>query len=150
MAANCPAGYPFGCAANTSRARLQGATLTASQHVGAFSLRATVDFLDARDRDSGTRLIRRAAHQETFSVDWTGGPWTLGATLVDVGARPESSVTLAAYRTLDLQARYKATPHCEVEAKLLNAADRQYEPARDYQAFGRQAWIGVRYNGVGL
>jgi vitamin B12 transporter len=148
--ANCPAGFTFGCAANVNRARLQGATLTASQHVGAFSLHATVDFLDAKDEDSGARLARRAAHEETFGVDWSQGQWILGATLVDVGARPEGSATLAAYQTLDLQARYKATPNCQVEAKLLNATDRQYEPARDYQSLGRQLWIGVRYNSVGL
>lgn len=150
VVANCPAGYIYGCAANTSRARLQGATLTASQRIGAFSLHATMDFLDAKDEDSGVRLIRRAAHQETFGVDWSSGPWVVSATLLDVGARPESTATLAAYQTLDLQARYKVTSHCQVEAKLLNAANREYEPARDYQSLGRQIWIGVRYNSSGL
>lgn len=150
LAANCPTGFTSGCAANVSRARLQGATLNASQRVGAFSLHATVDFLDAKDDLTGNRLVRRAAHQETFGVDWSRGPWIIGATVVDVGARPDGLATLAAYQTLDLQARYKATPHCQIEAKLMNATDRQYEPALDYQSLGMQAWLGVRYNGVGL
>jgi vitamin B12 transporter len=150
LAANCPPGFTDGCAANVSRARLQGATLNASQRVGAFSLRATVDFLDAKDDITGKRLARRAAHQETLGVDWSSGQWIIGATVVDVGARPDGAATLDAYQTLDLQARYKATLHCQIEAKLLNATNRQYEPAHDYQSFGRQAWIGVRYSSVGL
>lgn len=35
-------------------------------------------------------------------------------------------------------------------SNAMNATDRQYEPARDYQPIGRQAWIGVRYDSTGL
>src|SRR5439155_19541524 len=89
VTANCPPGYSFGCAANLNRARLQGATLTGSQRIGSFALRATLDFLDAKDEITGQRLVRRAAHQETLGADWSEGPWMVGATLLDVGARPE-------------------------------------------------------------
>ncbi|HEY2925321.1 TonB-dependent receptor domain-containing protein [Piscinibacter sp.] len=145
-----PVVYMFGCAANVSRARLQGATLAASHQVGAFSLRGSVDFLDAKDVASGQRLVRRAAHQETVGVDWTQGALTLGATVLDVGSRPDFGAVLPGYQTLDLQARYRFSAQWQVEAKLLNATDRRYEPAHDYQALGRQAWIGIRYDGAGL
>ena len=36
------------------------------------------------------------------------------------------------------------------EAELRDGYDERYEPERDYQAIGRQGWIGVRYNGAGL
>jgi vitamin B12 transporter len=148
----CPADpqYAFGCAGNVSRARLQGATLTASHRMGAIGVHGTIDVLDAKDRSTGQRLARRAAHQETVGADWTSGPWTLDASVLDVGARPEGGAQLAAYQTLDLQARYRLTPQWRAEAKLLNATDRHYEPAHDYQSLGRQAWLGVRYNGAGL
>jgi vitamin B12 transporter len=55
---DCPAGY-FGCAGNTARAKLQGATLAAAQSWGGFTLRGTVDFLDAKDADSGAPGDRR-------------------------------------------------------------------------------------------
>ena len=148
----CPAdpSYDFGCAANVSRARLQGATLTASHRIGAIGVHGTVDFLDAKDRSTGQRLARRAAHQETFAIDWTSGPWTFDASVLDVGARPEGGVRLAGYQLLDLKARYRITPNWQAEAKLLNATDRRYEPAHDYQSLGRQAWVGIRYAGGGL
>ena len=148
----CPAdpAYDFGCASNVSSARLQGATLTAAQRLGDFGLRATLDFLDAKDTTTGQRLVRRAANQQTLVADWASGPWGADATVLAVGARPEGGATLAAYQTLDLQARYRLSPSWRVEAKLLNALDRDYQPARDYQSVGRQAWIGVRFQGSGL
>jgi vitamin B12 transporter len=142
--------YQFGCAGNVSRARLQGATLTAAQRFADFGLRATLDLLDARDSDTGERLARRAAHQHSVVADWAGGPWAADATLTGVGARPEGGSTLGAYDTLDLQLRYRVGPLWRIEARLLNVFDRQYQPARDYQAIGRQAWLGVRFQGAGL
>lgn len=148
----CPAdpAYDFGCARNVSRARLQGASFSAAQRLGDFGLRATLDVLDAKDSQSGQRLVRRAAHHHSLVLDWAGGPWRLDASVVGVGARPEGGATLAAYQTLDLQGRLRLDAAWRIEAKLLNVFDRQYEPARDYQAIGRQAWIGVRYQGAGL
>ncbi len=145
-----PVVYAFGCAASVGRARLQGATFAVSQQVGAFSLSGNIDFLDAKDMATGQRLMRRAAHQETFGVDWTHGPLALGATLFDVGSRPDFGGELAAYQTLDLQARYRFAPQWRAEAKLLNATNRRFEPAHDYQSLGRQLWLGVRYDGAGL
>ena len=41
-------------------------------------------------------------------------------------------------------------PQWRLEAKVLNAADRRVEPARDYQGLGRQAWVGLRFDTKGL
>jgi vitamin B12 transporter len=142
--------YDFGCARNIGHVRLQGATLTGSTRFGALRMAGTVDFLDAKDADTDKRLTRRAAHQENLSGDYDLGAWTLGAAVLRVGARPDGSVQLAAYTTLDLRARWRFTPQWQLEAKLLNATNRDIEPARDYQSIGRQAWIGLRYDGRGL
>jgi vitamin B12 transporter len=148
----CPPdpGYNFGCAGNTSRARLQGATLTGSQRWAALSLRGSIDFLDAKDADTGQRLRRRAAHQESVSADYDLDAWTLGASVLRIGARPDAGVQLAGYATLDLRARWRFASQWQLEAQLLNATDRAVEPARDYQGLGRQAWLGVRFDGKGL
>jgi vitamin B12 transporter len=124
--------------------------LSAGQRFGAFDVQARIDFLDAVDADTGTRLPRRAAHQETLDVGWTRGPWWASAALVSVGARPDLGATLGAYATVDLKARYRFAPRWQAEARLTNAFDRDYQPARDYNVPGRQAWIGVRYDSAGL
>jgi vitamin B12 transporter len=150
----CPvtptADYAFGCARNVGRARLQGATLTGSTRFGAWRMAATADVLDAKDLDTGNRLTRRAAHQESLSADYEVGAWSAGAAVLSVGSRPDGGATLAAYQTLDLRAHWRWTKQWQLEAKLLNATNREIEPARDYQSPGRQAWIGVRYDGKGL
>ena len=146
---NCPTGY-FGCAGNISNATLEGGTLTAAHRWGGFSLRGTVDFLDAKDDLTGKRLNRRAAHQESLSADYDAGAWSAGASLTDIGARPDGTVTLGGYALLDLRASWRFMPQWRLEAKLLNAADRRVEPVRDYQGLGRQAWAGLRFDTAGF
>ena len=64
----CPPGYPFGCARNIGRARMQGLSLAASRRWGALELSGGVELLDATDSDTGYRLNRRAAHQESLAA----------------------------------------------------------------------------------
>jgi vitamin B12 transporter len=148
----CPAGagYQYGCAANVSRARLSGATLTASTRTGGLTLRGNVDVLDAKDADTGTRLPRRAAHQESVTADYATGAWTFSAALLAVGSRPDAGVVLSGYETLDLRTTWRVAAQWSLEAKLLNATNRNIEPVRDFQALGRQAWVGVRFDSAGL
>lgn len=143
----CPSdpAYDFGCARNINSARLEGATLSLQQAVGAWQLRAQLDFLEARDAVTGSRLSRRAAHQENLSARWNGGTWDAGASLLRVGERPDGGRRLAAQTTLDLNAGWRFAPAWSLHAKLLNATDRDLEPARDYQGLGRQAWLTLRY-----
>jgi vitamin B12 transporter len=142
--------YAFGCARNLNRARLQGANFDLSRRIDELTLRATLDFLDARDVSTNQRLQRRAAHQQALNADWAHGAWTLGAALLRVGARNEGGAIQSAYTTLDLQARWRVAREWQVEAKLLNATDREYEVVRDYPGLGRQAWLGLHYSGVGF
>lgn len=145
---HCPAGnaFDFGCAANIGRARMQGLSLNGGLQAGAWRARAVIDLLDAKDADTGQRLTRRAAHQATLSVDYDTGAWLVGMSALRLGARPDLGKELAACTTIDLRARWRFAPQWQLEAKLLNATDRDIEPARDYQALGRQGWIGVRWD----
>ena len=150
--ASCPAdpAYAFGCAANVGRARLQGATFAASGRWRGFDARANVDLLDATDANTGVRLTRRAAHQESVAVDHESGAWRIGASALFVGARPDNGVVLGGYGIVDLRVAWGAQPTWRVEARLHNALDRRVEPLRDYRGLGRQAWLGIRYDSAGL
>lgn len=142
-----PVTFAFGCAANVASATLRGATLSGSVQWGAWALRGTADFVDAKDDATGQRLPRRAAHQESLGLDWTGGHWRAGAEVLRLGGRVESGKALAPETTLDLKAAWRFAAGWQLEAKLLNATDRDTEPARDYQGLGRQAWLGLRFSG---
>jgi vitamin B12 transporter len=147
----CPTdpAYDFGCARNINRARLQGLTLALGDELplagGTLALKASLDLLDAKDRASGQRLARRAAHQAHLSAGWQRGAWEAGAELLRLGARPEGGQTLAAETTLDLRAAWRFSPGWQLQAKLVNAGDEDLQPARDYQGLGRHAVLALRY-----
>lgn len=147
--ATCPAGY-MGCAGNVARARLQGVTLQAAGRWGAWVASATADWLDARDADTGERLPRRAAHQSSATLGWAGGAWSAGGSLLVVGARPDGGRVLGSYTLLDLRAGWRFAPAWRLEARVSNALDRRYEPLLDYNAIGRQLWLGLRHDSQGL
>ncbi|MFM8769787.1 MAG: TonB-dependent receptor domain-containing protein [Rubrivivax sp.] len=146
-AQQCPAdpAYVYGCARNIARATLQGASLAGQHRMGPLDLKAQLEFLDAKDQGTGQRLNRRAAHQSHWSADWQQGDWTWGGRLLHLGARPDGGVLLAAETTLDLSARWRMNRHWTLQAKLVNAADRDLQPVRDYQGLGRQAWLVLRH-----
>jgi vitamin B12 transporter len=146
----CPPGFNFGCADNTGRALLQGVTLQGLQQWDRFQFTLALDWLNAKDRDTDQQLPRRAANQQTFAVDWNEGPWQLGGTVLRVSQRPDAGVLLPAYALLNLNARWRFERFWQIEARLQNAFDKDYQPARDYQDTGRQFWLGLRYDGRGL
>ena len=57
---------------------------------------------------------------------------------------------LGGYAVVDLRAGWRFRPQWRLDLKLLNALDHRVEPVRDYQGLGRQAWLGVRYDGHGI
>ena len=148
-AALCPPdpSYADGCARNISRATLQGASLSAEHQRGPWSFKARLEFVDAKDEATSQRLHRRAAHQSSWSVDRQQGPWSWGAQVLHLGARPDGGVMLAAETTLDLTARWSFNRHWALQLKALNVTDRDRQPARDYQAPGRQVWLVLRHAG---
>ena len=146
----CPPGLNFGCAGNTSRALLQGITLQGLQQWNQFQFTLALDWLNAKDRNTDQTLPRRAANQQTFGVDYNQGPWQLGGTVLRVSQRPDAGVLLPAYSLFNLNARWRFERFWQVEARLQNAFDKDYQPARDYQDVGRQFWLGLRYDGRGL
>ena len=70
--------------------------------------------------------------------------------MLDVGSRPDGGVVLGGYALFDLRAAWRFQPHWQLQAKLLNALDHRVEPIRDYQGLGRQAWIGIGFDGKGF
>ena len=142
--------YDFGCAANVQRARLQGATIAATKRWAGFAVRATVDLLDATDADTGARLPRRAAHQESIGADYARGMWLVGASALFVGSRPDGGTVLGGYGVVDLRAAWQPQRAWRIEAKLANALDHRVEPLLGYRGLGRQAWLGVRFDSAEL
>lgn len=146
---SCPAGY-FGCASNTDRAKLKGATLALGMDHAPWRWQATMDWLSAKNQTTGERLPRRARHQAALEIHYVADDWRAGVAATRVGARPDGDRRLKSYTRLDLTGSLDMGKNWRIEGKLLNATDRDIEPVAGYRELGRQAWIGVRIDTGGI
>ncbi|MGH8845972.1 MAG: TonB-dependent receptor domain-containing protein [Polaromonas sp.] len=135
-------------AVNIDRARIEGWTLGYEGQAGAFSLRAALDLLDARNELNGLKLPRRADLQLTAGIDYAVGAWKLGASLLAVSDRFDNAANttrLGGFATTDLYANYAVSKDWSVQARLNNLADKQYETARGFNQPGRAVYVTLRY-----
>ena len=134
---------------NLPRARIEGWTLGYDGTFDALTLRAAVDALDPRNELTGKQLRRRSKSQVTLGADYSVGAWSFGGSLLQVGRRYEddaNKTALAGYTTVDLQASYAFARDWNVQAKLNNVGDREYETAQGYNQPGRQFFVTLRYS----
>lgn len=139
---------PFGCFANTGRAELEGLTLAGRQTLGPVDLQASLDWLDARNEDTGRRLARRAPRQAKLGALARLQGWTLGAELQASAARFDDAANtrrLGGYTLLNLHASARLAAGLNLVARLDNVGDKDHELARTYPALGRRAEIGLRW-----
>lgn len=134
--------------ANIPYARIEGWTLAYEGQVDAFTYRAALDLLDARNEANGLKLPRRADQQLTAGVDYALGSWKLGATLLAASDRFDNAANtqpLGGYATVDIHADYAVSKDWAVEGRLTNIGDKPYQTAYGYNQSGRSAYITLRY-----
>lgn len=135
-------------AENIPRARIDGWTLGYDGAFGAFNLHATADSLDPRNELTDKQLPRRAKKQFTLGADYTTGAWTLGGTLLNVDTRfdnVKNTVMLNGYTTLDVFANYAINKDLQLQAKVNNIANKNYETAAGFNQAGRAVFVTLRY-----
>lgn len=146
----CPfgTGYPTGCAYNVNRATLEGLTLSASTQVAGINLGANADLQDPRDDTTGKRLIRRAKRHANLTADYGIGALKAGVEVELSGARFENAantVRLGGYGLVNLYATYAFNHDWSALVRWNNAADKQYDLARNYATPGAKVFAGIRY-----
>lgn len=133
---------------NVSKARLEGLTLSYTGQVQDWLLRATYDWLDASNEDTGFRLGRRAKNKVLLGLDKKWGALQTGAELVGVGARYDSNSgknPLGGYALVNLNAKYALNKTLSLEGRINNLFDKDYELAKGYNTLGINAFVGIRY-----
>ncbi|WP_168929217.1 TonB-dependent receptor domain-containing protein [Crenobacter intestini] len=145
-----PARPGWSLPSNVSEARLAGYTLEAGTQLAGFDLSASATWLDARNSETGQRLVRRAQRFASANVSRMVGDWTLGGSVQASGERLDKDPDgkrkiLPGYATVNLYADLKLDAEWTATARVENVADRDYETAYGYNTAGRTWFVGVRY-----
>ena len=133
---------------NVGKARLEGGTLTGKQRIGDFTLRASLDIQNPKDRDTGNLLPQRAREHGTLGFDHAYGKLTWGADVLASGMRyndKDNKQVLGGYAIVNLRADYRLEKDVSLFARVGNLFDKEYELKRDYETPGRTVFVGVRY-----
>ena len=141
-------GPPWGINENVGKARLEGVTLAYAGRFGDYRLQASYDWLNAKNRDTGDRLGRRAKNKATAAISRAWGPFEAGVEWVGVGSRFNDNTEtkrLGGYSLVNLTGRYAINKSLSIEGRLNNLFDKDYELASGYNTPGMNAFIGIRY-----
>jgi vitamin B12 transporter len=133
-------------AINIARVEIDGAEATLERSFGEWSLSGTLGWLDARNADSGARLLRRPEWQFGFELGWqTTDTLALGLEAMHIRDRVDIGGALPDYTTLALRGDWRLSADWRLTARLANAGDEQYGHARGFAAAGREFIVGLRW-----
>lgn len=133
---------------NVANAAVDGLTLQGKAQWAGFNWQSNVDWLDARDSDTGKELARRARRSARLAVDRAWGEWRAGAGVAGYSGRWSDAANtrrLGGYGLLDLRADWQFRPEWTLGARLNNALDRQYETVYGYNQPGRALMVTLSY-----
>ena len=136
---------PQNQAENIARAAIDGAELTWRFDAGTWTASANWTWQDARDADSGSRLLRRPRQKGSALVEQGFGEHLrVGLELFHNGRREDvGGLQLDAYTLLNLRARWTLSDAWSLGARIENLNDRDYELVRGYNTPGRSGFIDL-------
>ena len=142
-----------GCYYNVDRADISGVELSADVVLmpDVWRARATYTYLDARDLDTDTQLLRRPRNKGALSLVYDGiAKLEVEGRLTLVGSRLDynypTDVTLAPYAKLDVLANYKFDDNLAMFGRIENLTDARYEEVYNYGVAGRSYYAGISYS----
>jgi vitamin B12 transporter len=143
----------YGCYYNVDRADISGLELSGDVVLvpDIWRARATYTYLDARDLDTNTQLLRRPRNKGALSLIYDGiAKLEVEGRLTLVGSRLDYSyptdVTLAPYAKLDVLANYKFDDNLAMFGRIENLTDARYEEVYNYGVAGRSYYAGISYS----
>ncbi len=139
---------PFGCYDSVARAGYEGITLSGTYALRGVNLRASADFQNPKDLDTGKQLARRARRHATLGADTQVAGWSLGAEVQASGKRFDTvanTTELGGYTLLNLSASTRLTRDVTLLARIDNLADKDYQTARLYATEGRTFYVGLKW-----
>jgi vitamin B12 transporter len=140
---------PDGYYDNIARTRAQGVEAFIEMRP-TNRLTATLNYslIDAKNRVTGARLIRRPVNSINGAIDWKARDWlNLGASVQTVGDSLDGfggGIRLDGYTLVGLRAAVSLGDRFELYGRVENLFDARYTVVSGYGTLGRNSHIGVR------
>ncbi len=137
---------------NISKAKISGFELSGSIELNnQWALFGSYTYLDAKQKNTNgiyEKMLHRPKHQITANVTYKPiETLALSASAIYYGKRQDSKsgkdIELSSFALFDLAGSYKINRTFEVDAKIQNLFNKDYEFARGYREKGRTAYLGV-------
>ena len=143
---------PTFAAENIDAARIRGLEAVTFGRLLGTDIRANLTLLDPRNEsggpDDGNLLARRPEQTFRLDLDRRFDKVGVGATVFVAGRRfddPANNVRLDGYGLLDLRASYAVSESVQIQARLENVFDEDYETVAFYNQPGRGLYVTLRY-----
>lgn len=131
---------------NLDEAVIRGAQLGYEFHGENFLVRADIVKQRAENSATGARLLRRAEETATLSITRSIGAHRLGVSILAAGERVDfGGVRLPGYAVTNLTGLLQLGDQWQLNARVENLADRQYQTAANYRMQERSAFVELRY-----
>ncbi|GAB3673118.1 TonB-dependent vitamin B12 receptor [Salinisphaera aquimarina] len=137
---------------NISETRLRGVEGDIATQLGAWTISANANWLDAENRadgpNRGNDLPRRPGYSAQLDVDRALGAFSAGASLFAAGSRYDDLANtrrLDSYQLVDLRGGVEFAPDWLAQVRLSNLFDEDYETVAFYNQPGRSVYLTLRY-----
>lgn len=140
---------------NVNEARISGIELDLNTVLAGWDLRFNLGYVDADDRETDERLIRRARKTANLHADKSFGDWSYGASWRLNGDRRDLVYNDATFSNdeeivgghgiVDLRMAYQVNNDWTVRLNVNNAFDKDYETVYGYNSLDRQVMLSVNY-----
>jgi vitamin B12 transporter len=133
---------------NVDHATLEGITLSGEQHFGATTLRASADFQNPKDDETGKQLALRAKDIFRAGVDHRFGAFLLGSEVMVSGRRFSDAANqnhLGGYTLFNLLASYDINRNLQAQVRWNNVLDKNYRLVDGYETPGSNVFVNLTW-----
>ncbi len=133
-------------AININRASIDGVELQWAYRPANWRIKTSVTYQDTEDESNGLALLRRPEYKAAANVQrlLANGGW-IGGELFYSDSRRDLGGDLDSYQLLNLTAGWPVGDHWQLEARIENLLDEDYQPAIGFNAMDRAAFASLHW-----
>ena len=137
-------------AININEAEVRGLELAYDWHSNRWKFRGNLTLQNTEDKSTGTTLLRRPDEKLVLSLDriFANKTW-LGGEVFYSGERADFGVNLESYQLFNLRAGMPLNSNWQIEARVENLFDEDYQPASGFNGLGRAGFLSLSWQPQG-